>query len=173
MSVKKFAIVFVEGDTEKAMFNDFKTLHGYPIKKIVIANLWHVNINKLLPMITEKSEIIITFDTDRLENIDRFKANIRLLKSKKHKIYLFQQNKNFEEELAHACSIPTRRLYSAFCPKIVSADNFKNEFIWLRNRMAKLESLNINKNLLWSRDLIVQISEYNDHHSSHQKYFTS
>lgn len=34
MSVKKFAIVFVEGDTEKAMFNDFKTLHGYPIKKL-------------------------------------------------------------------------------------------------------------------------------------------
>ncbi|HHG2470636.1 TPA: hypothetical protein ACPVGV_003374 [Escherichia coli] len=45
MAVKKFAIILVEGDTEKALFQDFKTLLGYPIKKIVIANLWNVNIN--------------------------------------------------------------------------------------------------------------------------------
>lgn len=171
MAAKNFAIVFVEGETEKAMFNDFKTLHGYSIKKIVIANLWHVNINKLLPALTEKSEILVVFDIDRLENIDRFKTNIKLLKSKKHSIYLFQQNKNFEDELARACKLTARKLYSAFCPKIVSADNFKNEFIGLRNRMAKLESLNIDKNALWDKDLIAQISEYNDLHSSHRKYF--
>ncbi|MBJ9836135.1 hypothetical protein [Citrobacter portucalensis] len=172
MAAKKYAIVFVEGETEKAMFNDFKTLHGYPIKKIVIANLWHVSINRLLPALTEKSEILIVFDTDRLENIDRFKANLKLLKSKKHSIHLFQQNDNFEKELAHACSITPRRLYSAFCPKIVSSDNFKNEFIALRNRMARLENLNINKDLLWERDLIIQINEFRQHHSSHRKYFT-
>ncbi|WP_416054191.1 TOPRIM nucleotidyl transferase/hydrolase domain-containing protein, partial [Escherichia coli] len=100
MAVKKFAIILVEGDTEKALFQDFKTLLGYPIKKIVIANLWNVNINKYMPALTENSEIIVVFDTDRIENLDRFKNNLNLLKAKKHTIHLFQQTSNFEDELA-------------------------------------------------------------------------
>lgn len=44
MAAKKFAIVLVEGETEKALFKDFKSIYGYPIKKIVIVNLWNVGI---------------------------------------------------------------------------------------------------------------------------------
>ncbi|GEM_PF-6231181 len=33
MAAKKFAIVLVEGETEKALFKDFKSIYGYPIKK--------------------------------------------------------------------------------------------------------------------------------------------
>ena len=171
MAVKKFAIILVEGDTEKALFQDFKTLLGYPIKKIVIANLWNVNINKYMPALTENSEIIVVFDTDRIENLDRFKNNLNLLKAKKHTIHLFQQTSNFEDELANACGVSNRKLYSCFCPKIISADNFKNEFIALRNRMMKLDGLGLNKTLLWSRGIIPQSRDYNFHVSSHDDYF--
>lgn len=171
MTAKKFAIILVEGETEKALFNDFKTLLGYPIKKIVIANLWNVSIKKLMPSLTEKSDILVVYDTDRIQNIDRFKENINLLKSKKHVIHLFQQTDNFEGELAFACGISNHRLYSCFCPKIISADNFKSEFIALRNRLTKLDSLNMNKTLLWNRGLIPQLAEFNPHNSSHSIYF--
>ncbi|HFF8551740.1 TPA: hypothetical protein ACGEYE_000461 [Klebsiella variicola] len=172
MATKKFAIVLVEGETEKALFRDFKTSLGYPIKKIVIANLWNVSIKKIMPALTEISEIVVVFDTDRIENIERFKTNISLLKAKKHTIYLFQQTRNFEDEIAKACNINNRDLYSSFCSKIVSSDNFKNEFIALHNRMPKLDGLNINKSLLWSRGLIPQLNDYSSHTSSHDAYFS-
>lgn len=171
MAAKKFAIVLVEGETEKALFKDFKSIYGYPIKKIVIVNLWNVGIKKFMPSLTEVNDIIITFDTDRIENLERFKENINLLLAKKHNIHLFQQIENFEDELAKACGLSNRALYSSFCPKIVSSDNFKNEFIALHNRLVKLDGINLNKTSLWSRGLIPQLNAYTQQQSSHDKYF--
>ncbi|WP_449553451.1 hypothetical protein [Lelliottia amnigena] len=171
MALKKFATVLVEGETEKAMFNDFKTILKYPIRRVIKANLWNNEIKKLIPLFTEQSDILVVFDTDRIENIQRFIENIRKLKAKKHSIYLFQQVSNFETEICYASTLSAQRLFSHFCTKIVSADNFKNEFNAQANRLRKLDELGLNKNKLWERDLIDELRTYNDHHSSHEKYF--
>ena len=171
MNLKKYAIALVEGETEKYLLNDFKNQLKYPIKRIIKVNLWNNEIKKIIPSFTEKCEILIVFDTDRTENIQRFKDNLNLLKAKKHTIFLLQQKSNFEEEIAYASSITTRRLLAHFCPKIISLDNFKNEFNAQSNRLQKLEGLGLNKRKLWERSLIAQLNSYNEEHSSHDKYF--
>lgn len=171
MSLKKYAIALVEGETEKYLLNDFKSLLKYPIKRVIKVNLWNNDIKKIVPSFTESSDILIIFDTDRTENIQRFKENLNLLESKKHTIFLLQQNDNFEEEIAYASSTTTRRLLTHFCPKIVSLDNFKNEFNAQANRLQKLDALGMNKNKLWERNLIAQLDNFNKQHSSHEKYF--
>jgi len=172
MSLKKYAIVLVEGETEKFLFNDLKAILKYPIKRVIKVNLWNDDIKKIVPSFTEPSDILIVFDTDRIENIQRFKDNLNLLKAKKHTIHLFQQISNFEEELSYASSITIRRLLNHFCTKIVSLDNFKGEFNAQSNRLNKLEDIGLDKNKLWERNLIVQLNTYSDRHSSHNKYFT-
>lgn len=173
MAVKKFAIVLVEGETEKALLNDFKTLLKYPIKRVVKVNMWNNDLRKITPSFTEPSDILVVFDTDRTENIKRFKDNVKLLQSKKHKVFLLQQIDNFEAEICHAASVHKQRLLKLFCPKIVSSDNFKNEFNSQPNRLKKLEDLGLNKEKLWERNLIVILEEYSTLHSSHIKYFSS
>lgn len=172
MSQKKFAIVLVEGETEKSLIQDFKSILKYPIKKVVKVNLWNNKIKSLLPSITEPSEIVVVFDTDLLVNINRFKENIELLKAKKHAVLLFQQNNDFECELSSACAITKNKLFEEFCPKIPSSDNFKNEFIKTTNRLKRLDDLKINKDKLWEKKLIKQLVQYQAEHSSHKKYFS-
>lgn len=171
MATKKFAVVLVEGDTEKCLFNDLKSNLRYPIKRVVVANLWNCDIKRLLPSLTEPSDVLVVFDIDALENIGRFKENINVLKKKNHKVHLFQQNKNFESEISYACSLTVKRLFNLICPKIGSADNFKSEFIKINNRLAKLDSIGFVKSKLWERKLIKGLSDFNLMHSSHEKYF--
>jgi len=171
MRLKKYAIALVEGETEKYLLNDFKTQLKYPIKRIIKVNLWNNDIKKIVPSFTEKSDILIIFDTDRIENIQHFKDNLNLLKAKKHTIFLLQQKDNFEEEEAYASSVSIRKLLTHFCSKIVSLDNFKNEFNAQLNRLQKLEGLGLNKRKLWERNLIDQLNNFNEQHSSHEKYF--
>lgn len=171
MTLKKFAIILVEGETEKALLNDFKTILKYPIKRIVKVNVWNSDLKKITPSFTEPSDILVVFDTDRIENIKRFTENIKLLQSKKHKVFLLQQIDNFEAEICHASSIKKQKLLKTFCPKIVSLENFKNEFNAQQNRLKKLDEIGLNKNKLWERELIAQLNIFNERHSSHEKYF--
>ncbi|WP_431022580.1 DUF4276 domain-containing protein [Erwinia rhapontici] len=171
MDFKKYAIALVEGETEKAIFSDFKIMLKYPVKKIIKANLWNNEIKKIIPLFTEQSNILVIFDTDRIENLQRFKENIKLLRAKKHSVYLLQQKSNFEEEICHASTLSHRKLLEHFCPKIVSVDNFKNEFIARKNRLKQLDELGLNKSKLWERELIEELQDHSELHSSHNKLF--
>jgi hypothetical protein len=172
MALQKFAIVLVEGETEKALFNDLKSILKYPIKRIIKANLWNNEIKKVTPLLTEASDILVVFDTDKIENIERFQENLKILKAKKHTVYLLQQLENFEEEICYASRLSPRKLYGHFCTKIISSDNFKNEFNAQDNRLKKLDDIGLNKGKLWERDLIKLLNNYTKQHSSHDKYFT-
>lgn len=171
MAQKKFAFVLVEGETEQVLLLDFKSTLNYPIKRVVKVNLWNNKVKKLMPYLTEPSDIIVIFDTDIKDNIDRFIENIEILKSKKHNVLLFQQNLDFECELSHASSITKKRLFQEFCPKILSSANFKNEFIKTVNRLKRLDDLGLDKNKLWDKKLIKELEHYELDHSSHRKYF--
>ncbi|HDH0362014.1 TPA: hypothetical protein PIO68_004233 [Klebsiella pneumoniae] len=171
MRLSKYAIVLVEGETEKFLINDLKSYLKYPIKRVIKANLWNNNIKKIIPSLTEQSDILIIFDTDKTENLQRFKDNLNFLKSKKHSIFLFQQISNFEEEIAYASSTTTRKLLTHFCSKIISPDNFKGIFNSQANRLQRLDEFGLKKEKLWERKLIKPLNTFNEHHSSHEKYF--
>ena len=68
---KKHAIFFVEGETEKSLLNDFKKIDKDPIKRIIKINLWNNDVKKILPNLTEINDIVIIFDTDLKQGIDR------------------------------------------------------------------------------------------------------
>lgn len=116
MAAKKFAIALVEGETEKSLLNDFKNSLKYPIKRIVKVNLWNSDIKKIAPSFTEPSDILVIFDTDILDNLDRFQENLKILTSRKHTIFLFQQKNNFEDEIAHASSLSKKKVICRILP---------------------------------------------------------
>ncbi|EMK7712509.1 hypothetical protein V9P72_004078 [Yersinia enterocolitica] len=171
MSIKKYSTVFVEGETEQKLFNDFKLLRNHPIKRVIKINLWTNDVRKILPSFDEVHHIIILFDTDDLSGIKQFQKNLDALLVKRHHIYLFQQTSNFEHELVFSCRCNEQKLLSEFCQKIQSLDNFKKAFIKSTTRLSKLEKIGLDKSLLWKRGLIEQLSNRSKHISSYADYF--
>ncbi|MGV3749290.1 hypothetical protein ACV8R2_02445 [Citrobacter freundii] len=166
---KKHAIFFVEGETEKSLLNDFKKMDKDPIKRIIKINLWNTDVKKILPNLTETNNIVIIFDTDLKQGIERFNKNIDAILARKHTVYLLQQTDNFEKELTYSCQCNQKNLFEEFCKKITSADNFKNSFIKCNTRLEKLKSLGFSKNRIWCRDLIDELKHKKAHKSSYVK----
>lgn len=166
---KKHAIFFVEGETEKSLLNDFKKTDKDPIKRIIKINLWNNDVKKILPNLTEINDIVIIFDTDLKQGIERFNKNIEAILARKHNVFLLQQTNNFEQELIYSCQCNQKNLFDEFCKKIVSADNFKNSFIKCNTRLEKLKSLGFSKSRLWSRELIKELEFKEKHKASYSE----
>lgn len=156
-SKRRFPIFFVEGETEKYLIEDFKKIHKDPIKRIVKINLWNNDVSKILPGLTEVNDIVIIFDTDHLDGIERFNKNIDIILSRKHRVHLFQQTSNFEHELMYSCKCTQKKLLDEFCKKIVSVDNFKSSFIKCNSRFEKLAAIGFSKEKMWSRGFINEL----------------
>ncbi|WP_318375874.1 hypothetical protein [Enterobacter sp.] len=168
---KKHAIFFVEGETEKFLLNDFKKRDKDPIKRIIKINLWNTDVKKILPNLTEVNDIVIVFDTDLKQGIERFNKNIDAILARNHNVYLLQQTDNFEQELVYSCQCSKKTLFDEFCKKIVSADNFKNSFIKCSTRLDKLNSLGFSKGRLWCREIIDELKHQKIRKSSYLNLF--
>ncbi|MFP2485830.1 glycosyltransferase family protein [Enterobacter ludwigii] len=170
---KRFPIVLVEGETEKALIDDFKRKHKDPIKRIIKLNLWLGDVNKVLISLTEQNDIIVVFDTDAKDGFDTFHKNIKAILARKHNVFLLQQTNNFENELTYACKCTENTLFSLFCKKIKSCDNFKASFLKSKTRLEMLESLGFKKDLLWQRGLISELLKLNYQASSYNNILDS
>lgn len=165
-------IIFVEGETEMSLFNYLKKNSTIQAKKIVKKNLWSECIKKYSINIPKNSDIIVVFDSDITNQAERFIQNIKYLMSRKHNIFLFQQTQNFEEEIAHCCSLTTKKLFSSFCKnKTAGANDFKRDFIACNNQVEKITSLGWNKQKWFVRDLDESLQILNAYKSSYMHYF--
>ncbi|MFK3711817.1 hypothetical protein [Leclercia adecarboxylata] len=146
--------IFVEGETEKWLFYNLKQIGKIQAKKIVIKNFWCDDLKKYAINIPKNSIIYVIFDTDVIRTPNKFIDNVKYLMSRKHTVFLCQQTKNFEEELAFCCSISPKKLFNLFCKnKSSGSGDFKRDFISCSNPVSRLSALGINKEKLFSRDL--------------------
>lgn len=160
----------VEGDTEKALLKELREHHNLIIKEIRKFNLWNANLMSLLPMIKPNMGVVVIFDTDTLNNINDFIRNLSLLSRRVKRLFLIQQNKNFEDELCFACNNCTQtNLFKLFAQKntnIRSVSEFKRNFLQCTKRIKRLEEINFSHARIWSKhhELISQLLQYNARH---------
>ncbi|HBU6168910.1 TPA: hypothetical protein SCR74_003405 [Citrobacter freundii] len=165
-------IIFVEGDTEVSLFNNLKKNGTIQAKKIVKKNLWNECIKKYSVVIPKNCDIIVVFDIDVITQVDRFIQNIKFLKSRKHTIILMQQTNNFEEEIAHCCSLTPKKLFAKFCKtKSPNADDFKRDFIACTNQLDKLTTIGWDKDKWFVRILHPCINSLHPYQSTYNNYF--
>ncbi|MBK0098471.1 hypothetical protein IBT49_20995 [Erwinia sp. S63] len=150
----KVIIVLVEGDTELHLFQKMKLSNLISVKTIIKRNLWQESIKSYAITIPNKSEVLIVFDSDEINQSVRFIENVKYLKSRGHKVHLLQQTKNFEEEIAWCCGKKVPKLISEFCPKKTSGvKDFKRDFIACSNPITKILGLGMQEAKWFSRDL--------------------
>lgn len=165
-------IILVEGDTEISIFNNLKRLGEIQAKKVVKKNLWCECIKSYSINIPKSCDVIIVFDTDVINQADRFIKNINYLLSRKHNVILMQQTSNFEDEIAYCCSLSIRNLFSKFCKtKTPSPDDFKRDFIACTNQIEKLKNIGWDKKKWFIRQLHPSITILTKHQSNYDKYF--
>ncbi|MFU0945797.1 hypothetical protein ACM26Q_08720 [Kluyvera ascorbata] len=150
----KVKIVFVEGETELALFQKLKQSKKINVKSVVKKNLWQECIKNYAITIPKGSELFVIFDSDEVGQNERFINNILFLSRRGHNIYLLQQSSNFEEEIAWCCGKSVKKLVSDFCTKRTSGVNdFKRDFIACANPVARLVKLGLQDSKWFSRDL--------------------
>ncbi|WP_037586305.1 hypothetical protein [Stenoxybacter acetivorans] len=148
-------IILVEGETEQAFW---KVFYQGQTKKI---NLWDCkekDINNIALSVKNNDELIIIFDTDVTDNYARFLSNLKSIRQKisGNRVFLLQQNKNFEDELCKACNCKQDKLNQHF-NHARSVGKFKSEFIeHFKNKKLreKLEELSIDLGKMWVAELI-------------------
>lgn len=140
--------VLVEGENELNYWRSMPFL-GTP----KIFNLWHAKpakLNALLRQIKSDEQIIVVADTDELINLDNFIHNISEIKKHcKLSPIILLQCQNFEEELCYSCGCKIKVLLENFNAN--SLDNFKTNFNKEKRIVKKLEQINHNIDLMWSR----------------------
>ncbi|EAQ6132130.1 hypothetical protein AXA88_26345 [Salmonella enterica] len=147
-------IIFVEGETEFHLFRHLKNSGRIIAKKIVKKNFWNEDINNYAVSIPKNSLLIVVFDTDKLTQKNRFLKNICFLIKRQHTVALFQQTRNFEEEVAYCCHITTSQLISEFCKNKTSGfSDFKRDFIACSNPIIKLEAMGMKYDRWFTREL--------------------
>ncbi|EED1400161.1 hypothetical protein JHJ27_002899 [Escherichia coli] len=165
-------IVFVEGETELSLFKKMKRDNIIAVKEVVKKNFWQDRIHKYAIAIPKGSDIFVVFDSDQVEQSARFIENVKFLRSRGHRVYLFQQTSNFEEELSWCCNKSIPRLIYDFCGKKTSGVNdFKRDFIACNNSPDKLIKLGIREHLWFSRALHDVLKPVADMKSNFSRHF--
>ncbi len=148
----------MEGETEKKLVNTLKI-----VGKVQIQNLWEIDLTKIIARI--RADIVyIIFDTDRLENINRFRKNLQILKQAKIEFRLIQQTKNMEDEIVK-CS-DCKKIEEVF--QTQSVKDFKREWLKCQNLEKKLADINFNSSKLWTGKLIAELSQWQTKQKSFQ-----
>lgn len=146
---------FVEGECEKAFIKSYMFKNGKHFKpgKIEVFNFINEKLSKpKARTINKDMHVAIVFDTD-VENIVTLEENIKLLKSVSllddSHIILIPSIKNFEDELVYSCS-KLRTIGDLFKTKSVA--EFKKKFIAHSDIVSKLDSVDFDFDLIWTRD---------------------
>ncbi|ETD68809.1 hypothetical protein V757_09795 [Pelistega indica] len=143
----------VEGETEKVLLDALRKAGMITPGSVHQIDCWRTNPQAILRRLPrESAEVVIVFDTDRLDRLDSFCEVLRLLNNQYH-VYLVQQMPNLEGELVYSCTELTKQLdlFKAFgCS---SANEFKSNFLSTSNITQRLEQLGFDMKELWSRPL--------------------
>lgn len=123
-------LYLVEGETEEALL-DALNVYG----RVEPINLWQTNIDKHLRKFNW-AHIYVVYDTDRVENLQRFLDNLNKLIKQKQLKGICQQTLNLEDEMAYACGISKTKLFKAF--NASSANEFKTLLLKTNNLKDKL-----------------------------------
>ncbi|CAD6036766.1 hypothetical protein [Escherichia coli] len=165
-------IVFVEGETELSLFKKMKRDKIIAVKDVVKKNFWQDQIHRYAMAIPKGSDIFVVFDSDQVEQSARFIENVKFLRSRGHRIYLFQQTSNFEEELSWCCNKSIPQLIYYFCGRKTSGINdFKRDFIACNDSPGKLIKLGILEHLWFSRGLHDALEPVADMKSNFARHF--
>ena len=148
-------LYFVEGECEKKFLKSFM-LQKEPLfiqGKVEIFNVINARMsNAQARTIKNDTKVILVFDTD-VENIDTLEENLKTLTNvanvKPNNIYLVLSVKCFEDELVCFCS-KVKTINDLF--KTKSSQEFKNKFINHADIVSKLESVDFDINVIWTRN---------------------
>ena len=156
--MKQRLVFIAEGPTEKSLLHHL----GIEGKKETI-NLAQTESRKFeryfgnLPK-PNMSEIYLLIDTDLILNfphcLKNIEENINLLIQYGYKIYVLQQHKDLEDELAYACGFQNinKLLASVNC---CTKNELKNKVI--KNPSCVTSITSFEKSKLWNRDLIDEL----------------
>lgn len=168
MKIKKNSqqlLIYVEGETEKALVSDLNVLGR--ISKI---NLWEKPLHPLIRTLRPNQKVLVVYDTDHIQsqgNLERFVANIKLLKTYSALFGIMQQTQNLEDELVAACAglNDRQQLFRLF--DATGANEFKELFIKAGNRIVKLQKNGFNADNLWRQATHNKLSILDAHRTFH------
>lgn len=171
--LSKVRMIFVEGETEKSLFENMRRMRVIAVRTIVKRNLWRESIKNYAITIPKGNDIFIVFDSDEVEQSARFIENIKFLKKRGHRVYLLQQKENFEQELAWCCELTVKQFISAFCSKEKSGINdFKRDFIACNNQLLRLLKIGMRETRWFTRDLHTVLAPLASSKSSFSEHFS-
>lgn len=141
---------FVEGECEEKLINALKTrpVDYLTPGKVTVFNFTNRLItNPRIAVLNKDTIIILVYDID-VNKTDILEKNIaKLNKFGFKKIYHVQSINNFEDEIVFSTNIKSiNNLFNT-----VGKEEFKKEFIHSSNIIKKLDSVEFNKNKIWSR----------------------
>ncbi|OSI06739.1 Uncharacterised protein [Neisseria animaloris] len=150
MAGSKNFMILVEGETEEYFV---KEIYVGNVKKI---NLWQSTekqISALLRLVNvDNSIVVVILDIDVQDKIVNLVSNLKRIRAhlkSNSKLVLLIQQQNFEDELSYACSCKKQILFRCF--SAVGEKEFKNKFLKERNIVRKLNQLNCNFDIFWTR----------------------
>ncbi len=141
---------FVEGECEEKLINALKVNpHKYLTPgKVTVFNFTNRLItNQRIAVLNKETIIILVYDIDVNKTTIIEKNIAKLNKFGFNKIYHIQSVNNFEDEIVYStCLNSINGLFNT-----VGKEEFKKEFIHSSNIIKKLDSVEFNKNKIWSR----------------------
>lgn len=144
---------FVEGDNEKRLLKTLNGKMGYILSgKVTHINPLESKISpSILMQITNKSIVILLFDTDTNSNLAMLKSNIEKLKtlSTVKEVWCVMQVGNLEDELVYSCDKISR--IEEFT-KSKSKKDFKRDFIRISDLEGALNNKGFDIKRIWSRN---------------------
>lgn len=147
----------VEGDDEKDFLLSVKK-----IGKVLKLNLWQDDVSKFISYFDKKTNIYMIYDTDCVENIEKFIENLNTLKRNSKNIYLLQQTLNFEDEMMRCFNLRRQKdLYSIFSATTLS--DFKRNFRSESDLFSKLKNSGFLYKNLWGEEIIEQLRIFSGH----------
>ena len=148
-------LYFVEGQCEKTFIKSFmfiaNRLH-FKQGKIEALNLVNIKLSKAKARTINKDMMVaIVFDTD-VNNVDILDENIKLLKAVSqlddNHIILVPSVKNLEDEIVYSSKL--KDINDLFNSKGIA--EFKKKFINHSDIVSKLDSVEFDFNLIWTRN---------------------
>lgn len=156
---------YVEGECERKIINNFKTVDGglkFISGKVYVFNvLCELFNDNQLRDITNDTTFIFVYDTDDIDinKLEILKKNITLLTNKRKikKIIHVQSIKNFEDEIMFSSCI--KNIDDVF--KTKGKSSFKRAFINCDNLTSKFKTIKFNFSKIWSRESIdIRLKDY-------------
>ncbi|MBO4666661.1 MAG: hypothetical protein J5666_00840 [Bacilli bacterium] len=140
---------YVEGECEEKLLNTYKVppYLFFQSGKVEVFNFINKRItNQRLMTLKKRTIIILVYDID-IEKTEVLEENIKRLKECGFEVYHVQSIKNFEDEIVYSTSLKNINEMYETTNKVT----FKKRFLSQSDLDKRLEKVNFNHSLIWSR----------------------